>query len=129
MVTQRNQQPVVDGKPGVVDGIDGPKIGIDEAVDRTEVRRRVRLAVGQSHSSGVVRASVGNLLVRRYQVEIESEISVCLSGDAIGIAEKAKSVAIDVSNAERGLGAKLMLDCRVSLLDVGTAEFRRKDDD
>ena len=130
VVAQRDQQAVVDGQAGIVDGVDRAEVGIEEAVDRAVVWRGVGLSIGQGHGrGGEGSGGEDRLLVGRNQVEVESEIAIGLAGDTVGISQQPKTVAVDVSDTERGLAAELVFHSGIGLLDVGATEIRRKNDD
>src|SRR6266436_2530748 len=130
MVAQRDQQTVIDGQAGVVDGVDGTEVGIDEAVDRAVVWCGGGLSSGQGNGRGGEGPwGEDRLLVGRNQVKVESEIAVGLAGDTVGIPQQTKTVAVDVSDTEHGLAAKLVFHCGIGLLDVGTAEIWRENHD
>lgn len=63
------------------------------------------------------------------QVQIESEISIRLPGDAIGISQQSKAVAVSVSNTKSCLRAELMFHGQTPLLNIRTAESRRENDE
>ena len=130
VVTQRDQQAVVDGQSGIIDRIDRPEVWIDEAVDGTEVRRGVDFSVGQGHRRcGEGSRREDRLLVGRHKVQVEPKIPIRLAGDAIGISQQSKTVTIGISHTQSGLGAELVFYGDITLLHVGTTECGREDDD
>ena len=100
MMSQRKQESVVDGHPRIVYGVYRAEVWIDKAVNRTKVRRCISLSIRKCHGCRRKRSGRENgLLIRRYQVQIETEIAIRLPCNAVRVSEKTKTVTVNVSSA------------------------------
>src|SRR6185437_8985658 len=104
------------------------EIRVENAVNRLEIWHCVATAVGQGDVVGSNRAAeLRQRLQRwRYQVQVQPEVAIRLAGHSVGIPQQGQTVTVNVTQAQGGVAAELVLHRKIRLLHIRTAEIRRE---